>query len=102
MNIRIVPTGIDPDHIPLFRKISTLALKRELTEAELGILLVRVGGMDAWPQLQELGEMDAIMRAPGFVAGENEELVMSFLHLGVTVQDKIMLAWIESQEKRAK
>lgn len=98
MDIRIVPTGIDPNHIPLFRKISTLALKRELTEAELGILLVRVGGMDAWPQLQELVEMDTVMRAPNFVSAENQDLVMDFLHLAVTVRDKIILAWHHHQK----
>lgn len=98
MDIRINPIGIDPTHIPLFRKLATIALKKQVPDVEIGILLVRVGGMDAWPQLHKLGEMDAAMRAPGFDATKNQSVVLSFLDLAVTMQEKIILAWIAHHE----
>lgn len=95
MDIKIIPIGIDVKHIQTFRKMVATALKKSLTDAEMSTLLIHLGSMDAWPQLQKLEKMEAIIRSSAFDQKQNQAFVESFLYLSVLVQDKIILAYLD-------
>ena len=95
MDIRIISIGIASNHIQIFQKMVTTALKKSLTDAEMSTLLIRIGSMDAWPQLQKLEKMQAVICSSGFDQKQNQAFSESFLHLAVLVQDKIILAYLD-------
>lgn len=95
MDIKIIPIGIDANHIQIFREMVATALKKSLTDSEMSTLLIRLGSMDAWPQLRQLEKMEAVIRSSGFDQKQNQAFVESFLYLAVLVQDKIILAYLD-------
>lgn len=92
------PIGIERQHIPLFRRLATIALKRDLPNTELRALLTCIGEMDAWPQLQIFHAMHKDMQNVSLNAEEKQDVVMAYLDLGVTLQQKIIIAYQHEME----
>lgn len=57
----------------------TTALKKSLTDAEMSTLLIHIGSMGAWPQLQKLEKMEVIIRSSDFDQKQNQAFIESFL-----------------------
>ena len=46
MNIKIASIGIESQHIKLFKEMVAIALEKSFTDAEMSIMLVRLGNLD--------------------------------------------------------
>ena len=95
MNIKIASMGIESQHIKLFKEMVAIALEKSFTDAEMSIMLIRLGSLDGWPQLRKLKEMETVVRSPGFDQEQNQDLVESLLYLAFAVQNKIIIACVE-------
>lgn len=95
IDIKIVPIGIDAKHIQIFHEMVAIALEKSFTDAEMSIMLIRLGSLDGWPQLRKLKEMETVVRSPGFDQEQNQDLVESLLYLAFAVQNKIIIACVE-------
>lgn len=99
MNIKIAPIGVESQHIKLFKEMVGIALEKNFTDAEMSIMLIRLGSLDGWPQLRKLKEMETVVRSPEFDQEQNQDFVESLLYLALAVQNKIIIAYVELLKK---
>lgn len=93
MAIKLISDIPSPRQINLFQNIVSRMVRREVSDALVGVLLVCVGSMAGWPQLSRLEELERSANHPDTPPEVRSRLKQRFTDLATLIEDKARVAW---------